>query len=116
MTEPKAAPMYLKYFSAILENQSVSQLPQELQSCGDCGNQHDTYHALVAGPRGRKKGIEGVCVVNCQSCGSVHLTQLFTRNYRGRGMDAPILRAIAKDMGFKAGPSREAWHWPQPDA
>ena len=116
MKQKNSMPRYMKYFDDLLEDLPVSQLPQELQCCGDCNEPHQTCHMLVAGRKGRKTGVDAVCIIRCSECQALHLTQMFTSDHKGSGMDAPILESIARDLGMVFPPERRVVRMPQPDA
>ncbi len=94
----RSKPRFLKFFDAIHEDYSISELPEELQACGDCGSEPTACHVLVAGAKGRKKGVDAVVIRLCDSCGSFQLTQIFTADYRGTGLDLSVLDAIAAEF------------------
>lgn len=102
--KPSKPPKYWQYFDTILEDQTLDGLPPELETCGDCLARHERCHLLVAGKKGRKRGIAAVCIVQCDSCGSVHLTQIFTDTHKGRPMHSSVLEEIARDMGITKRP------------
>ena len=93
-------PRYLKYFDAVLEDQPLTPLPQELHTCGDCGNALETCHALIAGKKGLRRGVAAVVLVHCSECSAVHLTQLFADGKHGQGLDTSLLNQIARDLGL----------------
>jgi len=109
-------PRYMKYFDELLEDLPVCQLPQELQSCGECQEPHSICHMLVAGRKGRRLGIDAVCIIRCSSCGALHLTQMYTNTQAVTGLKSPILESIARDLGIVFPPIRRVGRAPQPDA
>ena len=79
MPSSKKNPNYFRYFDDLLEDYPVSLLPQDLHTCGSCGQAQSTCHMLVASKKGKKAGIKAVVIIRCAGCGSVHRRRSYSR-------------------------------------